>query len=181
MGSCPCHQLLGQAALADPRLADQQEQAPTAGEGVIETADQLSQLGIATHKRLAWGLHRRVGRHQLGCRQLKLRVLREYRPLEPAEPLARLDPELLDQSPARLLVGLQRVRLAVRPVQGQHQLRPRALSVGVVADQRLELPHHLGMTTERQLRLDQLLQPRRAQVVEPSDLPLREGLVGELR
>ena len=37
------------------------------------------------------------------------------------------------------------------------------------------------MTTERQLRLDQLLQRRHAQVVEPGDLPLREGLVGELR
>ena len=39
-----CDQLLGEAALADAGLADEQEQPPAAGEGVIETADQLGQL-----------------------------------------------------------------------------------------------------------------------------------------
>ena len=43
-----CDQLLGEAALADPWLADQQEQPAAAREGVIETADELSQLAVAT-------------------------------------------------------------------------------------------------------------------------------------
>jgi hypothetical protein len=71
--------------------------------------------------------------------------------------------------------------LAVAAVEGQHQLRPQTLVVRVLADQRLQLPHHLGMGAERQLRLDQRLQRGDPQVLEPGDLPLREGLVGELR
>ena len=112
---------------------------------------------------------------------MEFRVLREYGPLEFAEPLAGLDPQLLDQCPAGVLVGLEGVGLAVRAVEREHQLRPQALSVGVLADQRLELPHHLGMAAERQLRLDQLLQGGDPQVVETGDLALGEGLVGELR
>ena len=50
----------------------------------------------------------------------------------------------------------------------------------MLADQSLELPHHLGMTSERQLRLDQPLQRSDPQVIETADLPLREGLEGEL-
>ena len=71
--------------------------------------------------------------------ELKLRVLGEYRPLELSETFSRLDPELLHQRPASILVGLQRVRLAIRAVEGEHQLRPKPLSVRMVADQRLEL------------------------------------------
>jgi hypothetical protein len=142
-------QLLGEATLADPGLAAEQEDAPTAGEDVVETGDELSQLALAAHKGAAWSLGCRLLR-----RQVETRVLREYRPLELAQPLARLDPQLPDECPAGVLVGLQRVRLAVRAVQGQHQLRPQALSVGMLADQRLQLPHHLGMTTERQLHLE---------------------------
>jgi hypothetical protein len=51
----------------------------------------------------------------------------------------------------------------------------------MLADQRLQLPHHLGMGAERQLGLDQLLERRDAQVIEPSDLALREPLIGEVR
>ena len=118
------------------------------------------------------------GRSAARC---ECRVLREDRLLELAQPLARLDAELLDQRPARVLVGLQRVGLAVRAVEGQHQLRPQALPVGVLGDQRLQLPDHLGVAAERQLGLDQLLERRDAQVVEPGDLALRERLVGEIR
>ena len=142
-----CDQLLGQAALADPGLADKQEQPAAACEGVIETADELSQLAVATHKGAPCGLHCRLVRRRLLRRQVEFGILGEYRPLELAEPLTRLDAQLPDQCPAGVLVGLQRVRLAVRAVQRQHQLRPQALPVGVLADQRLELPHHLGMTT----------------------------------
>jgi hypothetical protein len=60
--------------------------------------------------------------------------LGEYRPLELAQTLSRLDPQFVDQCPAGVLVGLQRVRLAVAAVEGQHQLRPQTLSVGVLGD-----------------------------------------------
>ena len=47
-------------------------------------------------------------------------------------------------------------------------------------DQRLELPQDLGVTAERELRLDQLLHRRNAQILEPRDLRLRERLVREI-
>jgi hypothetical protein len=90
-------QLLGQAALADARLAHQQEQPPTAGEGVVEAADQLAQLALAAHKRAARGLHCRLGRPRPGRHhEPESRVLGQDRQLQLAQPLARLDAELLD-------------------------------------------------------------------------------------
>ena len=77
-----CDQLLGEAALADAGLADEQEQPPAACEGVIETADELGQLALATHKGAPCGLHRRLARRRLLRRQVEFGILREYRPLE---------------------------------------------------------------------------------------------------
>ena len=60
-------QLLGEAALADAGLADEQEQTPAAGEGVVEPADQLGQLALAAHERAARAS--RAGSRTLGrCR-----------------------------------------------------------------------------------------------------------------
>ena len=51
----------------------------------------------------------------------------------------------------------------------------------MLADQRLELCHHLGMAAERELRLDQLLERRSPQLSQPRDLALGERLVREVR
>ena len=58
------------------------------------------------------------------------------------QPLARLDPQLLDQRPARVLVSLQRVGPPVAAIHAGSAARagPR---VWELADQRLELPPHL--------------------------------------
>jgi hypothetical protein len=61
-----------------------------------------------------------------------LRVLRKDRPLELAQALAWLDAQHFDQRAARVLVGLQGVRLALRAVERQHQLRPQMLPVRVL-------------------------------------------------
>ncbi len=88
------------------------------------------------------------------------RILFEDCSLELAQALPGLDAELLDELAPGVLVDLQRVGLAVRAIQGKHQLRSEVLSVGVVVDQRLELPDHLRMAADRQLGLDQLLERR---------------------
>ena len=44
----------------------------------------------------------------------------------PRRPLAWLDPQLLDQRPASVLVDLQRIRLALAAVEREHQLRRAA-------------------------------------------------------
>ena len=80
----------------------------------------------------------RVGaRRGRGRRRRQRRILREDRPLERAQPLARLDPELVDERAARVLVGLQRVGLAVAAVEREHQLAAQPLAVRVLGDQRL--------------------------------------------
>ena len=86
-------------------------------------------------------------RRQLGrflSRRRQRRVLRQNRPFQSTQPLAGLDPQLLDQCPAPVLVGLQRVGLPVAAVEGEHQLRPKALAIRVLGDQRLELSDHVG-------------------------------------
>ncbi len=119
-------------------------------------------------------------RDRLGRRRGELRRLGEDRPLELAQPLPRLDAELLDQAAARVLVGLQRVRLAIAAVQREHELPAQALAVRVRGDQRLELADHLRVAPQRELGLDQQLVRSHPLVLQARDLALGEGLVGEV-
>jgi hypothetical protein len=159
-------------------LADEERQATAAGQGIVEVPGELSELVLAAHERTARRLCRRLGpRRDL---QVQCRVLGEDRALEPAQSLARLDAQLVDQRPARVLVGLERVGLPVRAVQGEHQLCPQPLPVRMLGDQRLQLADELAVAAEREPGLDALLERREPQVVEPRDLRLRERLVGEV-
>ena len=60
--------------------------------------------------------------------------------------VTRLDAQLLDQHPARVLEGLQRIGLPLAAaIEGQHQLPAQAFAEGMLADQRLQLAQHLGV------------------------------------
>jgi hypothetical protein len=61
-------------------------------------------------------------------RKLELGVLDEDPPLELLERRARLDPESVDEDAPGLLVGLERLGLAARPVQRQDQLPAQTLA-----------------------------------------------------
>ena len=115
-----------------------------------------------------------------GHRQRERGILREDRAFELAQPLAGLDPELSDEDLAGVLIGLQRLGLPVAAVQSEHQLRPEALPVRVLVDEGLELTHHLGVPRQSQLRVDQLLDGRHSQIVQPVDFVPGEGLIGQL-
>ena len=52
---------------------------------------------------------------------IQRRVLPKDRPLQLLKRGARFDPELVDEGPARILVGVQGLRLPARPVQRRHQ------------------------------------------------------------
>ena len=67
-----------------------------------------------------------------GGRDGQPRILCQDRPLQLAQALTRLDPELLDERPPRLLVGLQGIGLPVGAVQREHQLRSRQFTVGML-------------------------------------------------
>jgi hypothetical protein len=137
-------------------------------------------------RRLARGALRRALASRRGLlrrlqhRQRQRRVLRQDRALQLPQPLARLDAQLLDQLAAGVLVGLQRVGLAVRAVEREHQLRAQPLAERVLGDQRLELSDHLGMAAQRQPCVDPQLQGSHSHVGEAGDLALGERLVGEI-
>ena len=106
--------------------------------------------------------------------------MRQHGLLEPAQALARLDPELADEGVPRVLVRLQRIRLAVAAVEREHQLAAKPLAVRVLADQRLQRRDHVGVAAEGELRLDELLARGDPLLLEPGDRRLGERLVGEV-
>jgi hypothetical protein len=113
-------------------------------------------------------------------RRHERRVVREDRALELAQPLAGLDAELGDERATGLLVGLERVGLAIAAVEREHQLRAQALAVRVLADQALERADDIGVLAEREARVDELLERGHVKLLEPADLALRETLVREV-
>ena len=55
-------------------------------------------------------------------------------------------------------VGRERLGLPAAAVKREHQLRAEALAQRMLGDERLELADHLGVTTEREVGLDALLE-----------------------
>ena len=106
------------------------------------------------------------------CRAAKLErgVLNEYLVLEPLQTPAGLDPEPLDPHAACLAVSGKRLRLAPRPVQGQHQVLTEPLPQRLLAHERLEFPDELVVPAELELGLDPSLQRRPAQLLKTSHL-----------
>ena len=100
--------------------------------------------------------------------------------LEPLQALARLQPELLGERQAALLVDVQRLGLAVRAVEREHELAAQPLAQRMPRDERLELADELGVAAEREIGLDPLFERRELQLVEARDLRLCERLVGEV-
>ncbi len=108
--------------------------------------------------------------------QLKGRVLGEDRLLEPLEPDARLDAQLVDQGVARVPVRGQRVGLPARPVQRQHQVAVQVLAQGVLTDQRLQLADQVVVAARDEVGLDPRLGGADPQLVDAGELrPDRAG------
>ena len=108
-------------------------------------------------------------------------ILPQDRPLQLLERRARIDPELVDESPARLLVGVQRFCLPTRPIERRHQIHPQALTERVLGDQCLELSDQLVVAPEREVGVDPQLQRCQPDLLEPGDRRLGEALVDEVR
>ena len=152
-------ELVGQAALADPRLAGDEHEPPATGDRVVERAEQRAELALAADEPAGGGGRRRCGRVELG-------VLTQDRLLELAQLATGLDPELVHERAARVLVGAERLGLAPRAVQRAHVLAAQALAQRVLGDQRLELGHDVA-APERQVGLDAIRDRLQAQLLEP--------------
>src|SRR5581483_5186176 len=107
---------------------------------------------------------------------LERRVLAQHQPFELAERRRRVDPELVREHPAQLLVARERLRVAARAVEREHVLRAEALAQRVLRDERLELADHVAVPTEREAGLQPPPERVQAQLLEPRLLAARERL-----
>src|SRR6185369_10711069 len=140
-------QLLGQAALADTGLAQEEEEAAAPGAGVVEPRYELGELRIAADEDPSFRLVRRLG----AGRQDDAGVLLQDRLVEVAELPAGLDTELLHQRRPSRLVDLECLGLAPGAVQGEHQLSPQALAERMLLDHPLDLADQLGVAAEGEI------------------------------
>ncbi len=147
-----------QRRLARPRLAGHDDDLTSARECDLEVALQEAEVGCA-----ADDVRRRCGRRRRdadrldargGC--LERRILLQHAALQLAQRQRRLDADLV-QVPAHVLVGRERVGLAPRPVQRDHQLPARALAQGMPGHELLQLRDQSRVPAERQVGLDALL------------------------
>ena len=126
------------------------------------------------------GRRRRHARPRRRRREVERRVLLEDRVLELLEAGARLEPQLVRQHAPRAAVGLERLSLARRAVQRQHQLAPQPLAQRVLGHQRLELTDEPRMAPRGQLGVHARLEGLEPQLLDAGDLGLRERLIGEV-
>ena len=139
-------QLVGKAALADSRLADEQKQSPSAVEHVVETGEQLAQLTLPADEDTAEGC--RLGCGLPGSDVVERGVLAENRLLELSQLSRRLDPELTDEDATGLPVRVERVGLAAGAVEREHELPAQTLPQWVRGDKALELADEPAVASE---------------------------------
>ena len=76
--------------------------------------------------------------------------------------------------------GLERLRLAAAPVEGEHLQPAQALPERVRGHERIDLPQHGGVVAGGQLRLHATLDGEQPQLVEARGHVLQEGLTDEI-
>ena len=102
------------------------------------------------------------------------------RALEPLQLGRGLEPELVREREPRGTVDLERLGLAPRAVEREHQLAAQPLPERVRGDERLELGHEVVVTAEAELAGKPLLLGVEPQPLEPGDLGAGKGLEGEV-
>ena len=112
--------------------------------------------------------------------RLECHLLPQDRAIKLLESRARVDPELICERLAGVVVGLECLGLPPGPIEGQHQLASEPLAERMHLRQSLELADHLAPQTELEVGVDPLLEGVEPQFVEPPDLALRERLEGEI-
>jgi hypothetical protein len=108
------------------------------------------------------------------------RLLGENGALESAKGLPGLDYELLNEHLAGTPVGLEGVRLAAGAIKREHELAVEALAEGRLRYEPLELSDELGRPPQGNLGVDPPLLGQQPEFLEARDLPLCEGLEGEV-
>ena len=90
------------------------------------------------------------------------------------------DAQLVAETAAGVLIGVERLRLPALPVQGQHQMGSQPLAKRLFADELLQFGHESGRRSDRQIGLDAAFDRNEPELVEPGDGRGGKVLVGEL-
>jgi hypothetical protein len=107
-------------------------------------------------------------------------VLAKHGQLELLELVRGLDAELLVEPVAELAVGGQRLGLAPRAVEGDHELAAQPLAQGLAHHEPVELGHELGVVAQDEVGVDALLEAGEATLLQvPGDV-LAPQVVDEL-
>jgi hypothetical protein len=118
--------------------------------------------------------------HAAACLELRTAVERDVLPQDPAlelaDPRRRLEPELRIQSGAEVAVGGQRVGVATRAVEREHELLAQALAQRVAPRERLELADEIGMAAECEVYVHALLEAEPIALLEIHSLHPGEWL-----
>lgn len=108
---------------------------------------------------------------------VETRVLVQDLSSELLEGRPRIDAEPVDKRCATLLEGMERVGLTATAIEREHQLASETFSEGIPGYQRLELADEFAMTSQCEVGLDTVFARAQPQLLEASDLVLRERLV----
>ena len=103
----------------------------------------------------------------------------EHCAFEVTQRWAGFDPELVDEAPARVGVGAQRVGLAAGAVQREDQLPAHPFAQGVIDDQRVEFSDELAVAAECEVGVDAVLEGDESQLLQAGDLCYQDGRVRE--
>jgi hypothetical protein len=172
--------IVGQLRLARARRPHDDEEASTAGDRVVEPRLEGGDLRVAADDRSRSVPPGRCHGGRPSALDVERRVLREDRLLQLLQCARRLDAQLPEERLPRVAIRGQRLRLAARPVEREHELPAEALPHRMARHEGFELRDELFGAPTRELRLDSIFDRRDAQLLEPDDLVLREGLVGEV-
>lgn len=166
-------QLPQRVGLADPRLTGQQNHPAPARGRVVKTCQQARDLtDTAEIPRRS-----RLPRPRLPCQAGRLL---QDRPMKATQLSARIDTQVLPEDLPHPAERVQGPGLPPVAVQRDHQLAPPPLTQRAASDEGLETAHHLVMAAKRELGIEQILQRRLAQFVQPQRLRGRERPAGEL-
>jgi hypothetical protein len=106
--------------------------------------------------------------------QVKGRVAGEDGVLEPLQPSAGLDPQLVDHGPPGVPVNLQRLGRTVAAVQGQHQLAAQPLPQRKLPDQFRQLADQFVMSAQVEFEREPVLIGGDALLIQPARCRLDE-------
>ena len=149
-----------------------------AGEGTFEPSEQGLELLLSPDE----GPSRWLGRGSVVARgMIEHRFLAQDRLLELPQLPAGLDPQLLDESTPEVAIGRERLGLAARPVERQHQSAPGPLAKGMLAGQGLELANDLGVSSQGELRVDPIFHGGEAMLLQTGDVRLQGCFEAQVR